>query len=145
MADRSHTELFSLLTSVFLSKQFDIDLTVDKLIKSFGNDLQCTVPTFFRSELKRWVKQWETEMEKCKKRKTEVISKSKHFRVDGKASYSVKDPPDSFLESLEVADIDCYPNIRQLLVIGCVSPIGSTEAERAASGIRRLKTPYRIR
>ena len=44
---------------------------------------------------------------------------------------------------MEVADIDCYPNIRQLLVIGCVSPIGSTEAERAASGIRRLKTPYR--
>ena len=145
MADRSHIELFSLLPSVCLSKQFDIDLTVDKLIKSFGDDLQCTVPTIFRSELKRWVKQWETEMEKCKKRKTEVISKSKHFRVDGKASYSVKDPPDSFLESLEVADIDCYPNIRQLLVIGCVSPIGSTEAERAASGIRRLKTPYRIR
>ena len=143
MADRSHIELFSLLPSVCLSKQFDIDLTVDKLIKSFGDDLQCTVPTIFRSELKRWVKQWETEMENCKKRKTEVISKSKHFRVDGKASYSVKDPPDSFLESLEVADIDCYPNIRQLLVISCVSTIGSTEAERAASGIRRLKTPYR--
>ena len=86
MADRSHTELFSLLPSVCLSKQFDIDLTVDKLIKSFGDDLQCTVPTIFRSELKRWVKQSEIEMEKCKKRKTEVISKSKHFRVDGKAS-----------------------------------------------------------
>ena len=34
MADRSHTELFSLLPSVCLSKQFDIDLTVDKLIKN---------------------------------------------------------------------------------------------------------------
>ena len=75
-------------------------------------------------------------MEKRKKRKAEVISKSKHFRVDGKASYSVKDPPDGFLESLKFADIDCYPNIGQLLIIGCVSPIGSTEAERAASGIR---------
>ena len=61
-----------------------------------------------------------------KKGKAEVILKSKHFRVDGKASYSVKDPPDSFLESLEFADIDCYPNIHHLLIIGCVSPIGST-------------------
>ena len=72
-----------------------------------------------------------------------MISKSKHFRVDGKASYSVDDPPDSFLGSLEFADIDCYPNICQLLIIGCVSPIGSTEVEREESGVRRLKTPYR--
>ena len=56
-------------------------------------------------------------MEKRKKRKAKVISKSKHFRLNGKASCSVKDPPESFLESLEYADIDCYPNIRQLLII----------------------------
>ena len=36
-----------------------------------------------------------------------------------------------------------FPNIRKLLAIGCISPIGSTETERAASGMRRLKTPYR--
>ena len=135
MADRSHTELVSFLPSVCLSKKIDIDLTVDKLIKNFGDDLQCNVPTIFRSELKRWVKQWETEIEKRKKRKAEVISRSKHFRVDGKASYSVKDPPDSFLEFLEFVNIDCYPNIGQLLILGCLSPIRSTEAERAASGI----------
>ena len=41
-----------------------------------------------------------------------------------------------------MADPDSFPNIRKLLTTGCVSPIGSTEAERAASGIRRLKTPY---
>ena len=85
-----------MLLSVCLSKQFDIDLTADKLIINFGDDLQCIVPTIFRSEFKRWVKQCETEMEQRKKRKAEVISKSKHFRIDGKASYSVKDPPDSF-------------------------------------------------
>ena len=111
MADRSHTELFSLLPSVCLSKPFDIDLTVDKLIKNLGDDLQCINPKILRSELKRW----ETEMETRKKRKVEVISKSKHFRVDRKASYSVKDPPDSFLESLEFADIDCYPNTQDLI------------------------------
>ena len=45
---------------------------------------------------------------------------------------------------LKYADRDCFPNIRILLAIGCISPIGSTEAERAASGVRRLKTPYRV-
>ena len=44
---------------------------------------------------------------------------------------------------LKYADRDCFPNIRILLAIGCISPIGSTEAERAASGVRRLKTSYR--
>ena len=39
-----------------------------------------------------------------------------------------------------MADSDSFLNIRALLTISCVSPIGSTEAERAASGI---KTPYR--
>ena len=33
-----------------------------------------------------------------------------------------------------MADPDSFPNIRP--------PIGSTEGERVASGIRRLKTPY---
>ena len=143
MADRSHTELFSLLPSVCLSKQFDFDNTVDDLIKNFGDDLKCNIPTIFRSELGRWIKQWEIEMEKRKIKQVQKNSKSKNFRVDGKESYSLNDPPDSFLECLEMADADCYPNIRQLLIIGCISPIGSTEAERAASGIRRLKTPYR--
>ena len=42
-----------------------------------------------------------------------------------------------------MAHPDSFSNIRTLLTICCVSPIGSTEAERAAFGIRRLKTPYR--
>ena len=36
-----------------------------------------------------------------------------------------------------------FPNIKKLLVIGCVSPIWLTVAERAASGLRRLKNPFR--
>ena len=31
--------------------------------------------------------------------------------------------------ALESADEDFYPNIRRLLVIGCVSPIGTCEVE----------------
>ena len=49
----------------------------------------------------------------------------------------------SFVKELKYADRDCFPNIRVLLAIGCISPIGSTEADRAASGVRRLKTLYR--
>ena len=44
---------------------------------------------------------------------------------------------------LKYADRDCFPNIRILLAIGCISHIGLTEAESAASGVRRLKTLYR--
>ncbi len=45
--------------------------------------------------------------------------------------------------SLRVAYRDIFPSIRKLLVIGCISPIISCEAERVASGVRRLKTAYR--
>ena len=62
-----------------------------------------------------------------------------------KASKESKESQDSFIEMLNYADCDCFPNIRILLDIGCVSPIGSTEAERAASGLRQLKTPYRAK
>ena len=53
------------------------------------------------------------------------------------------EPSDSFLEALKYTEPDFYPNIRQLLIIGCVSPISFTEAERATSGFHRLKMPYR--
>ena len=48
----------------------------------------------------------------------------------------------SLLETISLADYDVFPSIKKLLVTGCISPIGSTEAERAASGFRRLKTPF---
>ena len=41
-----------------------------------------------------------------------------------------------------MVDTDFFPNICQLLILGANSLFGSTEAERAASDIRRLKTPY---
>ena len=44
---------------------------------------------------------------------------------------------------LKYAHRDCFPNICILLAMGCISLIGSTEVERAGSGLRSLKTPYR--
>ena len=66
-----------------------------------------------------------------------------HERVDGKEAFTITDPPDGYIETLSFADHDFFPSVRRLLVIGATSPVGSLDAERAASGVRRLKTPYR--
>ena len=39
MADRKHTEIFSLLPSVFLSEHFNFDTSAEELIKHIGGDL----------------------------------------------------------------------------------------------------------
>ena len=48
----------------------------------------------------------------------------------------------SFLKTLNFADTDLFPNIRKALILGATFPIRSTETERAASGMIRLKTSY---
>ena len=53
IADRTHTEIFSILPSVCLSEHLNLDTSAEELIKHFGDDLQCRIPTIFRSELKR--------------------------------------------------------------------------------------------
>ena len=65
------------------------------------------------------------------------------LKADGKPPYQLSEPSDSFTNALQMEDPDNFPNIRTLLTTGCVSPIGSTEAKRAVSDIRRLKMPYR--
>ena len=34
---------------------------------------------------------------------------------------------------LKYVDRDCFPNMRKLLAIECISPVGLTEAERESS------------
>ena len=53
MADRKQAEVFSLLPSVYLSEYFNVDTSAEELIKHFGDNLQCKIPTIFRSKLKR--------------------------------------------------------------------------------------------
>ena len=62
--------------------------------------------------------------------------------VDRKSAYVVENPPDSFVDALKVANIDFFPNIRKLILIGATFPIKFAEAERAASGIRSSKTTF---
>ena len=47
------------------------------------------------------------------------------------------------IDALAKADEDYYPNVRQLLIIGCTAPIGTCEAERSFSTFRRIKTYLR--
>ena len=66
-------------------------------------------------------------------------------RVNSKPVFTLGDPPDGIIEALNVADTDFFPNIRKLLTLRATSHIGSTKTERAASGRRQLKIPYRSR
>ena len=102
----------------------------------FKTEFNLATPfTIFRSEVKRWLKHCEY--------KTKLVDEQKQLRVDGKPGYQFSEPSDSYINALQMADPDSFPNIRTLLTIGCVSPIGSAKAERAASGIRRLKMSHR--
>ena len=94
----------------------------------------------FRLELKRWYNFWERKLNNVSE---EIQGASKTGkRVDSKPGFTLEDPLDGIIVALNFADTDFFPNIHKLLILGATSPIGSTEAERAASGIRRLKTPY---
>ena len=53
-------------------------------------------------------------------------------REDGKKQYQIG-PLDNLLEIIGLAGYELFPNIKKLLVIGCTSPIRSTEAETAGS------------
>ena len=71
-------------------------------------------PTAMLVELKEWVAHWE------------------------------KRPPQSLpvglLGCLQHADEDQFPNVKQLLCIGCTQPVRSADAERFFSAFRRIKS-----
>ena len=165
--DRNHVEIFGLLPSVMFMSSFSIESTTTVLVEKFQDEL-IDDGIHLKSELKRWYNMWKQEVQKRQQRykdQMEIERKNKEKqalmehrnkvdkrtknpekkkqRVDGKEAYKIPDPPDGFIDALEMADEDTFPNIRKLLLIGCVSPLGSCEAERADSDIRRLKTAYR--
>lgn len=72
--------------------------------------------------------------------KREVASWQRYWKFKNNTTESL---PDNLISALAFADAHYYPNIRELLVIGCASPIGSCEAERSFSALRRIKTSLR--
>ena len=91
------------------------------------------------------MKRWISYCQRIKKKRRRAVKKSHRIkeRVDGSTAYELNEPTDSFLAAIKLADLDSFPNIRQLLTIGCISSISSFEAELTASGVIRLKIPYR--
>jgi len=69
-------------------------------------------PTALLSELKDWLSRWQNDPNK----------------------------PGNLQAALHAADGDQFPNISKLLIIGCTLPIGSAEAERSFSALRKTKT-----
>ena len=51
-----------------------------------------------------------------------------------------QEDPTTLFECYLAADEDRFPNIKALLRIGCTLPVGSADAERSFSCLRRLKT-----
>ncbi|XP_068245281.1 52 kDa repressor of the inhibitor of the protein kinase-like [Palaemon carinicauda] len=63
-----------------------------------------------------------------------------------KNNFSIIDQlPTNIIECIRLCDPDIYTNIYELLAIGCVSPVGSSTAERSFSALRRVKTYLRNR
>ena len=139
--DRSHVEIFRLLPSVMFAKDYNIEESFEILLKKFKNEM-FDEGLHFRHELKKRYKMWEQEITKRNKNWQDTAAAKLAKRVDGIEKYQIN-RPDGLLEAINLADYDFFPNINKLLVTGCISPIGSTEAETAASGVRRLKIPFR--
>ena len=140
--DRSHIKIFRLLPLVMFAKDYSIEESCEILLTKFKNEM-FDEGLHFQHELKQCYKMWEQEITKRNNKNWQDTAAAKPAkRVDGKEQYQIN-PPDGLLETISLADYDFFPNIKKLLVIGCISLIGSTEAERAASGVRRLKTLFR--
>ena len=106
--------LLCLVPSVVLSFSQGVQLSehIDDLLY-WEEDLLCSLS--LTSELRRWQTLWE-------------------HRQDG------VDTPNNLHQALASCDCDSFPNIHHLLVIGCILPITSAEAERSFSLLRRIKT-----
>ena len=117
--DRAHVETLCLLPSVF-SELDQEDLK--KSLATLKSQFSAVMPNngiHLANEFKRWQRMW--------------LSKPQTINTDS----------DSLVNALNHANSEDYPTLRSILEVGFLSPIGSTEAERAASGVRSIKTPYR--
>ena len=68
-----------------------------------------------------------------------LISELKYW----KSSHSKNLTVTNLIECLRWYDRDVFPNIYELLYLGCVAPVSSCKAERSCSGLRRIKTHLR--
>ena len=107
----NHTRaLLSLIPSVFLELH-EHHIISEESFSMWQKELP--TPRSLYGELERWMRLWRNE-------KPDDV----HL---------------NFIESLRACDMESFPSIHQLLVIGCTLPITSAEAERTFSLLRRIK------
>ena len=115
--NRDGAEIFSLVPSAVVMKHDSLRNLAEKL--QFWQQGLPT-PSSLLSELKEWQYFW--------KQYTPTLQL-----------------PGNLIECVKYADEDMYPNLRDLLIIGCTLPVSSAEAERSYSGLRRIKSYLRNR
>ena len=110
--ESGHTQaLLSLIPSVIISCSVELSQHLDKfMFWDAGLPSSKSLPR----ELQRWQSLWNSD--------------------------KTAEAPQNLLQALASCDADSFPNIHQLLLIGCTLPITSAEAERAFSLLRRIKT-----
>jgi hypothetical protein len=85
---------------------------------------------------------WEPDLPHAPALRAEVMEWQRYWR--GREPVQPSMSP-NLPDCLDHADIDVFPNIHTLLRIGCTLPVGSCEAERSFSCLRRIKTYLRNR
>lgn len=110
---RAHYELCALVPSVICAKSDDELTNLMQVLKEKWKHL-LPLPACFEGELFRWACYWKRRENRNDESITSIVANH--------------------------ADNIFFPNIRELLIILAVLPIGSTEAERSFSCLRRLHT-----
>ena len=125
-----------------VERDYNLEITVEILLEKYLNKMT-NEGAHFRSELKRWYDFWERKLNNVNG-KIQGTSKTRK-KVDGKPGFIFQASPNGIIEDLDFADTDIFLNIPRLLIFWETPTIEPTEAKRAVSGIRQLKTPYWIK
>ena len=108
---RAHYELCALITEVVVDQSdTEVEHIIQVLLEKWTHIMP--LPSAFKSEVQRLVNYWKRQIPIAKISVTQIL-----------ASH---------------ADATFYPNVRELLQVLCVLPIGSVEAERSFSCVRRV-------
>lgn len=113
-------DLFGLIPKV-ITKSTDVGQLHEDL-QFWKSDIP--TPLSLRYELNHWKKTWATKLNESTTPSCTLV-------------------PESLIQSYRSCNEAIFPNIKVLLAIACVTPVGSASAERSFSGLRRIKTYLR--
>ncbi|KAL5514919.1 hypothetical protein EMCRGX_G000003 [Ephydatia muelleri] len=113
-ADMKQITPIVLVPSILVATPMYPDNILDNLLKW---EIDLPFPKSLPSELRRWEGLWM------------LLNKDKEQTI-----------PNNLVQALSACDIDSFPNVHRLLLIGCTLPISSAEAERSFSLMKRIKT-----